>query len=180
MSELTAAAPVPVARAATRVPPWLRLGVLFGLLSIAAIILYGPIGVSGTYPRVIGALLHAADPAYAGANPYLVKMGGLLKPETMLVVGLLIGGFLAARLGRRAGAAPAVEMVHPAETSRRRRYLDAFAGGLLIIFGARLAGGCTSGHIISGVTQLAVSGILFGAAVFGAGILTARLLEGGR
>ena len=48
------------------------------------------------------------------------------------------------------------------------------------MFGARLAGGCTSGHIISGITQLAVSGVLFGAAVFAFGILTAKLLRGGR
>jgi len=51
---------------------------------------------------------------------------------------------------------------------------------MLIIFGARLAGGCTSGHIISGMTQLAVSGVLFAAAVFASGLLTARLIKGGR
>ena len=95
------------------------------------------------------------------------------------VVGLLIGGALAARLGRQRPAA-ALELVHPGETTSARRYRDAFVGGVLIIFGARLAGGCTSGHIISGVTQLAVSGILFGAAVFASGMLTARLLDGGR
>jgi uncharacterized membrane protein YedE/YeeE len=146
---------------------------------VAAIALYGPIGVSGTYPRLIGALFRAADPAWASSNPYLVKMGELLKPETMLVVGLLIGGFLASRLWRRGPAAPAQEFVHPSERSTRRRYADAFLGGVLIIFGARLAGGCTSGHIISGMTQLAVSGVLFAAAVFGSGMLTARLLRGG-
>jgi uncharacterized membrane protein YedE/YeeE len=109
-------------------------------------------------------------------------MGSLVTPETMLVVGLLIGGFLAARLGR-ATAVPTAEAVHARETSHGRRYVDAFLGGMLIIFGARLAGGCTSGHIISGITQLSVSGILFGAAVFGGGMLTARVIKpamGGR
>jgi uncharacterized membrane protein YedE/YeeE len=105
-------------------------------------------------------------------------MGGLVTTETMLVVGLLVGGFLAALLGGT--RAPSAEMVHAGETTAGRRYRDAFIGGLLIIFGARLAGGCTSGHIISGITQLAVSGVLFGAAVFGAGMLTARLMNGGR
>jgi uncharacterized membrane protein YedE/YeeE len=76
-----------------------------------------------------------------------------------------------------------VEAVHACETNQRRRYIDAFLGGALILFGARLAGGCTSGHIISGITQLSVSGLIFGAAVFGGGILTARIirpLNGGR
>lgn len=180
------APPIPAERTTLARPSrWATLGVLFGLVSAAAIALYGPIGVSGTYPRFIGAVLRRLAPAYAASNPYLVKMGSLVTTETMLVVGLLIGGFLAAWLGRARGAAdggraPAVEMVHARETTTTRRYADAFLGGVLIIFGARLAGGCTSGHIISGITQLSMSGLLFGAAVFGAGIVTAKLLHGGR
>jgi uncharacterized membrane protein YedE/YeeE len=45
------------------------------------------------------------------------------------------------------------------------------------VFGARLAGGCTSGHIISGITQLSLSGMLFGAGVFMSGILTAKMIR---
>ena len=97
----------------------------------------------------------------------------------MLVVGLLIGGFLASRLGARAAGAGDRDRARRARPRPARRYRDAFLGGVLIIFGARLAGGCTSGHIISGITQLAVSGVLFGAAVFAAGMLTARLIKGG-
>jgi len=177
MTHASTSVPVAAGRTALQTPRWALLGVLFGILSAAAIALYGPIGVSGTYPRFIGSILRRITPAYAAANPYLVKMGSLISTETMLVVGLLIGGFLAARLGRRAAPAPAVELVHARETTNGRRYVDAFLGGLLIIFGARLAGGCTSGHIISGITQLSVSGMIFGIAVFGGGILTARLIH---
>jgi uncharacterized protein len=178
MSDLAASAPLAVPRSTARFPRWATLGVLFGLLSTAAIALYGPIGVSGTYPRIVGALFRSVVPDYAAANPYLVKMGSLVTPETMLVIGLLIGGFLASRFS--AARAPAYEVVHAGETTPGRRYRDAFLGGLFILFGSRLAGGCTSGHIISGITQLAVSGVLFGAAVFASGLLTARLIKGGR
>jgi uncharacterized membrane protein YedE/YeeE len=178
MADLVASPPLAVQRTGVRVPRWASLGVLFGLVSTAAIALYGPIGVSGTYPRFIGAIFRRVMPDYAASNPYLVKMGSLVTTETMLVVGLLIGGIVASAIsGNRA---PAAEIVHAGETSTARRYRDAFLGGVLIIFGARLAGGCTSGHIISGITQLAVSGVLFGAAVFGAGMLTARIMKGGR
>ena len=177
MADLVASPPVSVPRTGVRVPRWASLGVLFGLVSTAAIALYGPIGVSGTYPRFIGAVSRRVAPDFAASNPYLVKMGSLITPETLLVVGLLIGGILAAAIG--GSRAPAAEIVHASETSASRRYRDAFLGGVLIIFGARLAGGCTSGHIISGITQLAVSGVLFGAAVFGAGMLTARIMKGG-
>jgi uncharacterized protein len=160
-------------------PRWAVLGALFGLVSAASIALWGPIGVSGAYPRFIGALLRRLAPDYAGANTYVLKMGDFAKPETFLVLGLLIGGFVAARFSPR--RAPRVELIYPGQTSIAARYRDAFLGGVLIIFGARLAGGCTSGHIISGITQLSLSGMLFGAAVFASAILTARLLkEGGR
>ena len=178
MTHSAATTPIPqsTTRTATGVPAWAKLGVLFGVLSAVSIVLWGPIGVSGTYPRFVGAVLRVFDPAYAAANPYLVKMGEFFKPESFLVIGLLIGGFIAARTDKRAKA-PAVELVHAMETSTTARYRDAFIGGLLIVFGARLAGGCTSGHIISGITQLSLSGIVFGAAVFASGIFTAKLIR---
>jgi len=157
-----------------RLPPWASLGIIFGLVSAASILTWGPIGVSGTYPRFICAILRRIDPAYATANPYLERMGSLLKPESFLVLGLLIGGFLAARVWR--AAKPAIERVHAAEHSTRARYMNSFIGGFLIIFGARIAGGCTSGHIISGITQGALSGFVFAAAVFAVGIGTAKLI----
>jgi uncharacterized membrane protein YedE/YeeE len=179
MTHTSTPIPVSAERTAFHPPRWAVLGVLFGALSATAIALYGPIGVSGTYPRFIGAILRRLTPDYAAANPYLVKMGTLVTPETMLVVGLLIGGFVAARLGAARSHAPAIEPVHASETTPARRYLNAFFAGVFLLFGARLAGGCTSGHIISGITQLAVSSVIFGAAVFGSGMLTARLIKRG-
>lgn len=164
----------------TRMPQWAKLGVVFGFVSIGAILLFGPIGVSSTYPRFIGEIWRLFDPASASANPYLVKVGALLKPETMLVVGLLIGGFIGAHMGAgaREGGAAKLELVHGGETTAKRRYLDAFLGGVFLLFGARLAGGCTSGHIISGITQLAVSSIVFAVGVFATGVITAKALKG--
>jgi uncharacterized membrane protein YedE/YeeE len=54
----------------------------------------------------------------------------------------------------------------------------AFAGGFIVLFGARLAGGCTSGHMMSGMMQTAVSGYIFAAAAFAAAIPVAILLYG--
>lgn len=178
MAHSAATSTPPLAATAERpgLPSWAVLGAVFGVVGALSILLWGPIGVSGTYPRVIGAILRIVDPAYAASNPYLVKMGELLKPETWLVVGLLIGGFAASQVGGGAKA-PAVERVHAMETSNAARYRDAFLGGLLIVFGARLAGGCTSGHIISGIMQLSISGMIFGAAVFASGIFTAKMIR---
>jgi uncharacterized protein len=170
-------APPVAAAASSGLPGWAKFGAIFGVVSALSILTWGPIGVSGTYPRFVGAILRRITPDMAHANPYLEKMGSLIKPETFLVIGLLIGGFLASKLaGDKAAAA---EFPHPGETTTGKRYRDAFIGGLLIVFGARIAGGCTSGHIISGITQLSVSGLIFAAGVFATGILTAKTLHHG-
>jgi hypothetical protein len=53
----------------------------------------------------------------------------------------------------------------------------AFFGGFILLLGARLADGCTTGHGISGMAQLAVSSTIAVAAMFAGGILTAMLLR---
>ncbi|MBG0779959.1 MAG: hypothetical protein H0S81_08540, partial [Desulfotignum balticum] len=53
-----------------------------------------------------------------------------------------------------------------------------FAGGFIILFASRLAGGCTLGLFISGSTQLAVSGLYFGVLIFAVAMVTARLVYG--
>ena len=52
-----------------------------------------------------------------------------------------------------------------------------FFGGMLMIFGARLAGGCTCGHGISGVSELSLQSFAGAAAIFGCGILATLLLR---
>lgn len=55
------------------------------------------------------------------------------------------------------------------------RYALAFGAGFLMLFGARLADGCTSGHGLSGVAQLGVGSTIAVAAMFAGGITTAML-----
>ena len=59
--------------------------------------------------------------------------------------------------------------------SNMKRIVWAFIGGFVLIFGARMAGGCTSGHIISGGMQLAISSLVFGAFVFIGLLITGKL-----
>jgi uncharacterized membrane protein YedE/YeeE len=50
-------------------------------------------------------------------------------------------------------------------------------GGFMIVFGSRMAGGCTSGHGISGLSLMSISSFLTAAAIFGAGGLTGLLMS---
>ncbi|EXJ56942.1 hypothetical protein A1O7_07286 [Cladophialophora yegresii CBS 114405] len=54
--------------------------------------------------------------------------------------------------------------------------LAALAGGFSLIFGARLAGGCPSGHGISGMATMSLSSFITVASMFGGGIASALLL----
>lgn len=48
-------------------------------------------------------------------------------------------------------------------------------GGMVMVFGARTAGGCTSGHAISGLAKFSLTSLVTTIALFSGGILTARI-----
>ncbi len=56
-----------------------------------------------------------------------------------------------------------------------KRMVWSFIGGFLLLFGARMASGCTSGHVISGGMQLAVSSYIFAVFVFAGLLVTGKL-----
>ncbi|KAH7346209.1 YeeE/YedE family protein [Rhexocercosporidium sp. MPI-PUGE-AT-0058] len=53
----------------------------------------------------------------------------------------------------------------------------AVLGGIFLTFGSRIAGGCTSGHGISGMSQLSISSIITVAAMFGGGVALAAFFK---
>ncbi|KAK4225097.1 hypothetical protein QBC38DRAFT_369521 [Podospora fimiseda] len=98
-------------------------------------------------------------------------LGGKLMPEkykTMLFSAGMIGG--AAILSRLVPAFGEVTEVAVSPVS-------AALGGFLMILGSRMAGGCTSGHGISGISLLSVSSFFTVAACFFAGGVTGLLLS---
>jgi uncharacterized membrane protein YedE/YeeE len=96
---------------------------------------------------------------------------------SLFVLGTLFGAFVSAVVSGsfKLESVPAVwrERFGP---SVIKRMAAAFLGGVIIIFGARLADGCTSGHGISGSLQLAVSSWTFFIVMFATGAVTAFIL----
>lgn len=94
-----------------------------------------------------------------------------------LLVGLLLGGVLSAVLS--GGWAPTWELgvfdraigLGPAS-----KLAWMFVGGLFIGFGTRLAGGCTSGHGIFGLSNLEMPSLLTTLSFMAAGIVTSHLV----
>lgn len=159
------------------------VGVGIGLLSWATFLFMDKaLGTSTTMVKAAGAIEGLVAKEHVESNSYYAKYlvstaeksNAVVDWQFALVLMLVAGAFLA----RRLGGAPRPEAVPPTWArafgpSRIKRYAAAFLGGVLLLFGARLAGGCTSGHAISGGLQLAVSSYLFLIAMFAAGVATA-------
>ena len=151
------------------------VGALIGVLSWFAFVTADrPLGVSTALARTAGMAESAVAPDHVAGNPYFAKFPPVVNWEWMLVLGLALGAFASSRLS---GDWPKEDV--PAlwrarfGPSRWKRYAAAFAGGAVLIFGARMANGCTSGNGISGSLQLALSGWVFFAALFVSGAATA-------
>jgi len=164
-------------------PRWspYAVGAAIGVLSWATFLFMGQaLGTSTSFVCATGALEATVAPEHVRTNAYLAKHvvdRPIFDWQFALVVMLAAGAYVAARLGgtfeRRAVPALWAARFGP---SRAKRYAGAFLGGVILLFGARLAGGCTSGHGISGALQLALSSWTFVAAMLASGILTARVL----
>lgn len=138
-------------------------------------------GASTSFVRSAGMIEKIFAAERVGKMDYFLKEAPKVDWQWMFVAGILLGAFASATTSGsfRWQAVPDM-WVARFGPSRPKRAAIAFFGGLVMMFGARLAGGCTSGHGLSGSVQLAVSGYLVAAAFFLSGILTARILYGGR
>ena len=125
---------------------------------------------------VVGAKGASRDPA-TGHFDYIAKHVALTPKnwwQVALVVGVAIGAFLSMRMsGARRKPISPIWTRALGNASPGRRYTLAFFAGFLMLFGARIADGCTSGHGISGMAQLAVSSTIAVLFMFIGGIITA-------
>src|SRR5690606_4918967 len=138
------------------------------------------LGVSTSFVQAAGVAEGVVAPAHVQNNAYYAKLlvgKPAVEWQFALVVMLAVGAMIAAKLARskRVEHVPSIweERFGP---SRPTRYVGAFVGGASLLFGARMAGGCTSGHALSGGMQLALSGWIFLVSMFSAGVIAAMLL----
>jgi len=155
-------------------------GIVIGLLQIPAFLLIETaLGASSSYVTVGGMIASWIDPAVLQIDYVARHVSATGKNwwQVALVVGIAIGAFLSMKLsGARRHPISPIWQRALGSASPGRRYAVAFAGGFLLLLGARIADGCTSGHGLSGMAQLAVGSTVAVAAMFAGGIATALLL----
>ena len=155
------------------------VGAGIGVLSwIVFVVVANPIGITMAMSQIAGGLAVPLVGADAVAqNPYWSRNPLRLDYGVLFVAGTFLGALASALLTGtwKLESVPAVwqERFGP---SVGKRYAVAFLGGAIAMYGARLAGGCTSGNGISQGLQLAVVGWTFLVVMFATGMLTAWLL----
>ena len=163
-------------------------GAFAGLLAVASAwattVVLGKasyLGTSTTFVRAAGLIEKQAVPEHVAANTYFTKEKVKVDWQFMVVLGILLGAAVSSLTDKSFKS----ERVPPIWAGRFgpsviKRAVWAFLGGALAMVGVRLADGCPSGHGLSGLMQLSASGFLALALFFGAGVLCARLVYGGR
>ena len=158
-------------------------GALIGILLVLSVIVAGKyLGASTTFARGASVVEKSLGIDYSKFEYFTTKKGkygpgSLPNWQLMYVIGIALGAFIAAKLSGtfKAKAVPTM-WKNKFGSSPLKRGIVAFIGGTVVLIGARLAGGCPTGHGLSGLSQLAVSGfIALAFFVIGAAI-TARIL----
>ena len=180
-----------------QIPQWIKYGILLGLAFSLAIFIIKPIGVSTQFSVLSGIIHRVVNPGiiiedasskngYASTNAYYAKDDGKLARsianplnyDFLFVLAIPLGAYLGYLLNKKKHKNNIdVEKVTLPINSKGfvETYLPSFISGILLIFGARMADGCTSGHMMSGIMQGSVSGFIFAASVFAVAIPVALL-----
>jgi uncharacterized membrane protein YedE/YeeE len=154
------------------------VGIGIGVLSwLTWLISHKPIGCSTSFARSAGMIEKLLRGPKVETRPYYQEVKPAVDWQWMLVLGMVVGALVSSLLSGDfqwqwvpSRWAAAFGMNVPL------RLIAALLGGVLLGLGSRWAGGCTSGHGISGTMQLAVSSWISAICFFVGGILMAALL----
>jgi uncharacterized protein len=154
------------------------VGIGIGVLSwFTWLISKKPIGCSTSFARSAGMLEKLFRGQKVETKLYYQEVKPVVDWQWMFVVGMIAGALISSLLSGdfRWQWIPA-QWAAAFGTNALLRVVVALVGGVLLGFGARWAGGCTSGHGISGTMQLAVSSWISAICFFVGGIVMAQLL----
>ena len=144
-------------------------GTLLGLVLLSAMYFSGRgLGASGGLKYCVVSIVGAVDKQHTESSVYYSKYfengnKPLKNWLTLELLGLVIGGFISGAISKRLK----LQVEKSPEISVTRRLVFAFLGGLLFVYGAQLARGCTSGAALSGMAVLSLAGFVTMMAIFG-------------
>lgn len=163
-------------------------GALVGALAVFSVVLTTKfigkpkyLGASTTFVRVAGLIEKTFAAKHVEENEYYKSKKVKIDWQVMLLVGIFFGALASSLIDGSFKS----EKLPPMWKDRfgdscMKRAVVSFIGGLVSVFGVRLAGGCPTGHGLSGMMQLSASGFVAMAIFIIAGVVVANLLYGRR
>ncbi len=138
--------------------PWWLGGIAIGILvPIMYYFLNTALGVSTGYVSILKALKLDGKFKWLASSKYKDPFDWRL----VFIAGMVIGGFLSARVSGMGLLEYGMGLFTDNVSWNYGLYaLWFFGGGVLLGFGARMAGGCTSGHSIHGIATIQKSSII--------------------
>lgn len=118
-------------------------GAMAGLLLILSVLITGKyFGASTTFVRAAGMIEQTVVPDKVAGMEYFIKEKVKIDWQFLFVVGVFFGALASALLSKenKAVAVPQMWEVRFG-TSRTKRWIAAFLGGIILMYGARLADG---------------------------------------
>lgn len=163
----------------TRWSPYI-VGLLIGILNIGSLLVSEkPLGASTSFTKLGGMIYALFNKEKVESNEYYKKKVPQIDWGVMLVIGIVIGAFISSKLSGDFKLIALPQMwTSEVSNSLPLRFFASLLGGILLGIGARWAGGCTSGHGISGTSMLSVISWTATIAFFLGGIVSAFLIYG--
>ncbi len=185
---------------------WIMKALVLGTVFFLAALIVKPVGVSTQFSVLSGIVHSTIDPdvisednsresGYRSSNAYYDKSEGKLAKDIknplnydfIFVLAIPVGAYIAYMVTKKRNKKelddtlelheiPEIPELPKQKQNLAKLYLPSFIGGFLLLYGARMADGCTSGHMMSGIMQGSVSGYIFAAAVFAVAIPTAIII----
>jgi hypothetical protein len=118
-------------------------GALAGLLLILSVVITGKyFGASTTFVRAAGFVEQAIAPDKVAGMEYFINEKVKVDWQFLFVIGVLFGSLASAWLSKEKRAVAIPPMWEGRfGSSRAKRWVAAFLGGIILMFGARLADG---------------------------------------
>ena len=156
------------------------VGILIGLLNIGALLVSKkPLGASTSFLKVGGIMYGIFNKKKVEENEYYQKKKPEIDWGVMLVIGIVLGAFISSSLSGDFDLVAIPKMWNSeVSDSFPLRFIAAIIGGIFLGVGSRWAGGCTSGHGISGTSMLSPISWIATIGFFVGGIASAFLIYG--
>lgn len=162
-------------------PFWhpLAAGIALGLVLILTFVLTAHgLGASGAVTHLVAGAGLAFAPEATRANAYLGPQVAEGNPLGSWITWQVLGVFIGAAVAAFTAGRWRVQMDGERSVGTPQRVAKALVGGVFAGFGARIAGGCTSGLGLSGAATLGVAAFVFLALFFATGLVVSRVVKG--